>query len=111
MLFFAKYSFYKAKKNITSATICVGYADGIGIRLTNKGFAMFRNAKLPMIGRISMDLIILDVTKIKKKIKVGDFVDIFNNDLTIDKFAKISDTIPYRIITSTSQRFEKIYLE
>ena len=49
--------------------------------------------------------------KLKQKIKVGDFVEIFNNDLTIDKFAKISDTIPYRIITSTSQRFEKIYLK
>ena len=109
--YFGYSNLYKAKKNMTSATICVGYADGIGIRLTNKGFAMFGSEKLPMIGRISMDLIILDITKIKKKIKVGDFVDIFNNDLTIDKFAKISDTIPYRIITSTSQRFEKIYLE
>ena len=35
---------------------------------------------------------------------------IIANDLTIDKFAKISDTIPYRIITSTSQRFKKTYI-
>ena len=108
--YFGYSNLFKAKKNITSATISIGYADGIGIRLTNKGYVMFRGIKLPMIGRISMDLIILNITKIRKKIKVGDFVEVFNSDLTIDKFAKISDTIPYRIITSTSQRFKKTYI-
>ena len=34
----------------------MGYADGIGIRLSNKGFVHFKNKKIPMIGRVSMDL-------------------------------------------------------
>ena len=57
-----------------------------------------------------MDLIILDVTKFKNKIKVGDMIDIYNSDYTIDDFAKQAGTIPYRIITCMSQRYNKKYI-
>ena len=108
--YFGYSKLYKSSKKIISATISLGYADGIGIRLTNRGRAIFKGKTLPMIGRISMDLIILDITKVKNQIKTGDFVDIYNNNLTIDDFAKLSDTIPYRVITSTSQRYRKFYI-
>jgi len=102
-------TFY-TKKTTTTATIPIGYADGLNIRLSNKGFFLFKGKKLPIIGRVSMDLIILDITKFKNKIKVGDMVDIYNSSYTIDDFAKQTGTIPYRIITCMSQRYDKKYI-
>jgi len=102
-------TFY-TKKNTTTATIPIGYADGLNIRLSNKGFFLFKGKKVSIIGRVSMDLIILDVTKFKNKIKVGDMIDIYNSDYTIDDFAKQTGTIPYRIITCMSQRYDKKYI-
>ncbi len=100
---------FKAKKNTITATIPMGYADGIGIRLSNKGYVHYKNSKIPMIGRVSMDLIILDITKLKNKIKVGDFVNIYDEKFTIDDFANLTGTIPYRIITCISKRYLRNY--
>ena len=100
---------FKAKKNTVTATIPMGYADGIGIRLSNKGYVHYKGKKLPMIGRVSMDLIIIDITKLKNKIKEGDFVSIYDDKFTIDNFANLTGTIPYRIITCISKRYLKNY--
>ena len=101
---------YFAKQNTITATISVGYADGMNIRLSNKGYFHFKKKKVSIIGRVSMDLIILDITKFKNKIKVGDYIDIYNKNYTIDDFAKQSGTIPYRIITCMSSRYDKKYI-
>jgi len=100
---------FKAKKNMITATIPMGYADGIGIRLSNKGFVHFKGYKIPMLGRISMDLIILDITKLKNKIKIGNFVNVYDDKFTIDDFADLTGTIPYRIITCISKRYLRNY--
>ena len=63
-----------------------------------------------MIGRISMDLMIIDITKVKNKIKIGDYLEVFGNNISLDDFARISDTSPYDIITSISDRCEKVYV-
>lgn len=99
-----------AKKNTTTATIPLGYADGIKIRISNLGHVFFDGIKLPMIGRVSMDLMIIDVTRVEKKIKVGDFLEIFGKHQNIDKFAEIAQTLPYNILTSVSERCDRIYL-
>jgi alanine racemase len=99
-----------AKKDMTTATIPMGYADGIGLRLSNRGFVHFKNKKLPMLGRVSMDLIIIDISKVKNKIKIGDFVKVYDENFTIDNFATLSETIPYRVITCISQRYHKKYI-
>ncbi len=101
---------FRAKKNMHTATIPMGYADGFGLRLSNKGFVFYGNTKLKMLGRISMDLIIIDISKVKNKIKLGDFVELYNKKFTIDKFADLTGTIPYRVITCISDRFSKNYL-
>ena len=80
----------------------------VGLRLSNKGFVFYGNTKLKMLGRISMDLIIIDISKVKNKIKLGDFVELYNKKFTIDKFADLTGTIPYRVITCISDRFLKI---
>ena len=101
---------YKAKKNIVTATIPLGYADGVKIKISNIGHVFYKNIKLSMIGRISMDLMIIDITKVKNKIKIGDYLEVFGNNISLDDFARISDTSPYDIITSISDRCEKVYV-
>ena len=101
---------YKAKKNIVTATIPLGYADGVKIKISNIGHVFYKNIKLPMIGRISMDLMIIDITKVKSKIKIGDYLEVFGKNISLDDFARISDTSPYDIITSISDRCEKVYV-
>ncbi len=101
---------YKANKDIVTATIPLGYADGIKIKISNKGHVFYKNIKLPMIGRISMDLMIIDITKVKNKIKIGEHLEVFGKNLNLDSFAKVSDTSPYDIITSVSERCERVYL-
>jgi len=101
---------YKAKKNVVTATIPLGYADGVKIKISNIGHVFYKNIKLPMIGRISMDLMIIDITKVKNKIKIGDYLEVFGKNISLDDFARISDTSPYDIITSISDRCEKVYV-
>ncbi|NBP71548.1 MAG: alanine racemase, partial [Cytophagia bacterium] len=74
------------------------------------GKVFYKNVELPMIGRISMDLMIIDVNKVRNRIKIGDHLEVFGKNLNLDKFAKISDTSPYDIITSVSERCERIYV-
>lgn len=64
-----------------------------------------------MIGRISMDLMIIDITKVKNIIKIGDYLEVFGKNISLDDFARISDTSPYDIITSISDRCEKVYVK
>jgi len=63
-----------------------------------------------MIGRISMDLMIIDVSKVKNKIKIGDHLEVFGKNLNLDGFAKVSETSPYDIITSVSDRCVRNYI-
>ena len=101
---------YKAKRNIVTATIPLGYADGVKIKISNIGYVFYKNIRLPMIGRISMDLMIIDITKVKNKIKIGDHLEVFGKNLNLDGFARVSETSPYDIITSVSERCERVYL-
>ena len=57
-----------------------------------------------------MDLMIVDVSKVRNRIKIGDHLEVFGKNFNLDKFAKISDTSPYDIITSVSERCERIYI-
>ncbi|NBT38780.1 MAG: alanine racemase, partial [Proteobacteria bacterium] len=53
---------------------------------------------------------IVDVSKVKNKIKIGDYLEVFGKNLNLDNFAKVSSTSPYDIITSVSDRCERVYI-
>ncbi|MDR1101748.1 MAG: alanine racemase [Clostridiales bacterium] len=84
---------YKAKRDMKVATVSAGYADGISRKLTNGGALVVNGQKAPVVGRVCMDLTMIDVTDIKGEVKYGDEAAIFDNDVvTINEFAKISET-------------------
>ena len=93
-----------------SATLCVGYADGINRHL-GRGNASFEvNGKLaPTIGNICMDMCMIDVTGID--CKEGDMVTIFGDKPTAADLAGILDTIPYEIFTSVPRRVNRVIVD
>ncbi len=92
-----------------TATIPVGYADGIDRHL-GCGAASFsvNGHRVPTIGNICMDMCMLDVTG--TDVKVGDTVTVFGEDPTVSELAGILDTIPYEILTSVPRRIERIII-
>ena len=93
-----------------TATIPVGYADGID-RLLGCGRASFllNGKRVPTIGNICMDMCMLDITGVEAK--VGDTVTIFGKEPTISELAKILGTIPYEILTSVPRRIERVVIQ
>ncbi|CAM1352131.1 MULTISPECIES: alanine racemase [Tenacibaculum] len=98
---------FVANQPTRSATIPIGHADGISRKLGNKnGFVIINNQPAPMIGNVSMDMIMVDVTKID--CKEGDEVILFNHQQHIDYMAHKCETIPYEILTAISQRVKRL---
>ena len=99
-----------APEGTVTATIPVGYADGID-RLLGCGRASFllNGKRVPTIGNICMDMCMLDITGVEAK--VGDTVTIFGKEPTISELAEILGTIPYEILTSVPRRIERVVLQ
>lgn len=99
-----------AEKNIKTATVSIGYADGLNRLLSDGKWSMKINGHLaPIVGNISMDNCIIDITSIDG-VKEGDFVSVFESSDDIIKMAKILNTIPYEILTSISSRIKRRYI-
>jgi alanine racemase len=91
------------------ATIAMGYADGLSRRYGKKVGTVFLNGvEVPFVGNICMDMSMIDVTGID--CKEGDRVEIFGDQLSINKMARRGGTISYEILTGISQRVPRIYL-
>lgn len=100
---------YTANENITAAVIPVGYADGYPRSLSNNGAVIINGKPAPVIGRVCMDQIIVDVTGLD--VKTGDEVIIFGGDFpqtNIDKIADKLGTIGYELLCSIGHRVPRI---
>lgn len=97
-------------KGMVLATVAIGYADGYLRSLTNRSYCYLKGKLVPTLGKISMDMIMLDISSFKKsEIKVGDEVEIIGNHIDLSILSTQAGTIPYEILTSFSTRFKKIY--
>lgn len=97
-----------AEKPMKLATIGLGYADGFHRRFGQDGHLVFNDQRLKVVGRVSMDLITIDVTDCD--IKVGQEVEIFGPNRLIDEMAADGGTICYEILTSLSPRIERQWI-
>jgi alanine racemase len=90
------------------ACVPIGYADGLDRRLSNgRGIFYVNGVLCPIIGNISMDLTLIDVSDVKAE--EGDSVIIFGKEITVETMAEKLGTIPYEILTSISPRVKRIY--
>lgn len=99
-----------ADKDITIATVPIGYADGYNRKLSNgNGYMLINGEKAPIIGNVCMDMCMLNVTGIN--CKEGDEVIVFGEELPVTIIAEQLNTIPYEILTSISRRVKRIYYQ
>jgi alanine racemase len=93
------------------ATVRIGYADGYPRRLSNgKGRMLIKGQLAPVVGKICMDMTMVDVTDIAG-IREGDEVIVFGEELPVLQVAEWAETIPYEIMTGISQRVKRVYFE
>lgn len=92
------------------ATVSIGYADGYFRDFGNGvGYMLVNGQPARIIGSVCMDMCMLDISGIEN-VKVGDEVIVFGKDLPVSTLAEWAKTIPYEILTSISQRVNRIYV-
>ena len=101
---------YRVSEATRVATVGLGYADGYLRSLSNCSWVFFNGLRLPVIGRISMDYITIDITQIaSEKIKTGDFIEIIGDKFTLDDLATVANTVPHELLTRLGTRHHRIY--
>ena len=98
---------FKAKRETRTITVAAGYADGIPVAGSNISFAVLRGQKLKIIGRVSMDMTILDATDFEGPLNIGDRVSFMGYHL--DAQAERMGLLNYEMLTSLGQRFRREY--
>ncbi len=99
----------KAIKEMTLATIAVGYADGYSRAFSSGvGEVLVNGKRAPVVGNVCMDMTMIDITDIDAK--EGDEVILFGSNLPIQELAKKINTIPYEILTNTSERVKRVFV-
>jgi alanine racemase len=100
------------KRKSTIATIPVGYADGYNRKLSNQGEVLVMGQRAPVVGRVCMDTIMVDVTDIPDVTYKSEVVLLGRqgkNRISADDMADQTGTIPYEVLTSIGQRIKRVY--
>lgn len=105
----------RVRRRTKLAVISFGYADGIvragGSEDGRPGAsAAIGGVLCPYVGRISMDLIAVDVTDVTPEVKRGDFVEVLGDTMGVDALAKACGTISYEMLTGLGRRYERRYV-
>jgi len=94
------------------ATVAAGYADGYLRSLSNRGRAWVGGHSVPVVGRVSMDLITLDVTAVSPEAsRPGVMVDLIGREMPVDDVAEAAGTIAYEILTALGGRYRRVYTD
>ena len=95
------------------ATLPIGYADGYRRALSNRGYVLVRGRRAPVVGRVCMDLTMIDVTDIEG-VGLGDDVVLWGKqddaEIPIDEVAEWADTISYELLCSVGRRIPRVYV-
>ena len=92
------------------ATVAIGYADGYLRSLSGRGLCRLAGREVPIVGRVSMDLITIDVTDVPANAAVeGAVVEAIGPDHTVDDVAEMAGTNGYEILTSLGPRYRRRY--
>lgn len=91
------------------ATVALGYADGFPRAGSNSLIAYIGETPCPVVGRVSMDLITIDVSKAQSAVKVGMPVEFIGKTAKLEKQAAACGTLGYELLTGLSDRVERLY--
>jgi alanine racemase len=100
-----------ARRPTTMAVVPAGYADGLDTRLEGRGAALVRGRRAPIVGSVSMDMIVLDVTGMA--VEPGDDVVLTgrqgDEEITVGEMADWVGTIPYELLCRVGSRVARVY--
>jgi alanine racemase len=103
---------YRTKRPSRVATVALGYADGYLRSLSGRGAVYAQGVALPLVGRVSMDLITVDATEAPEGlVSAGRLVEVIGPNRTADDIARDAGTIGYEVLTSLGPRYRRVYLE
>ncbi len=92
------------------ATVAVGYADGWMRSLSQRGSGRIDRHRVPLVGRVSMDLAVFDVSAVDPSIaRPGNLIELLGDDYGVDAAAADAGTIGYEILTALGRRFHRVY--
>lgn len=109
---------WSAKKDSVIAVVPIGYADGYHRILSNKAHVLFSGQRVPVVGNICMDFLMVDVTEVVKNKNLKDLKEqeiiLFGQDpagqtLSPEELAKYAQTITWEILTSVGERVPRVY--
>ena len=102
---------FRAQQPMRLATVAAGYADGYLRSLSNRGHAWVGDKRVAVVGRVSMDLITLDVSGVPEDAVVpGGLVDLLSPADGVNALAAEAGTIPYEILTALGHRYRRSYV-
>jgi len=94
------------------AILCAGYADGVPRAASNRAHVLIRGVRCPILGRVTMDQTIVDVTDVPETACGAEAV-LFGaqgaEEITVSEFSRVADTIPWETLCSVSKRVPRIY--
>lgn len=102
---------WRSQRQGRLAVLPVGYADGFPRALSSRGTVYFGAHAAPIVGRVSMDLITVDVTDVPEHLcQPGMTAELFGQHQSVDTIAAAAQTIGYEILTNLGQRYRRIYI-
>lgn len=105
---------FVAERDMKLATVPIGYADGYPRTMSNRGFVLINGKKAPIIGRVCMDQMTVDVTGIPD-VNIDTVVTVIGSDgdfsVTFDDIAAECNTISYEIMCNISIRMPRVYIK
>ena len=105
---------YTMEKDGKLAIVSVGYGDGFPRLLSSRGYMVFRGKRVPIVGRISMDLTIIDVSEFRDDISFGEEVILLGGDskefVSVKELADRCETISYEIFCGISYRVPRVFV-
>lgn len=101
---------WRAERPTPVGTVAIGYADGVHRARGNRGWTLVRGRRAPLIGRVSMDAISIDLSGVPDA-EPGDPVTLIGDGITAEQVAAWSGTISYEVLTSLGARLDRRYQE
>jgi alanine racemase len=103
---------YTVTEDARIATVAVGYADGYLRCLSGKGVACIGDRRLPVVGRVSMDMLAVDVSQVDPtEVHPGGYIELLGPHYTVNDAADDAGTIGYEILTALGHRYTRRYIE
>lgn len=99
---------WRASQKALIAVVAIGYGDGYPRHAPNGTPVLIHGQQVPLVGRVSMDMITVDVTALSDQMAIGDDVILWGKGLSVDVIAQASGTIGYELLCGVTQRVPRV---